>query len=283
MTIPLNLKQLLRRMLALLIYAPVLLWAISAGGLLTTIAASLVAAICAFEFYRMMAQHGHRPFVLTGILITLILTLSASIQREVLLLGLVVALILWVLGLGWQRVQTNQAVTTARSYTTADVSISFAGVLYLGLPMGHLLLLRDLPGGRDLALLVGLAGIACDSSAYLVGKYMGRHLLAPDISPRKTWEGATAGVIASAVVGTVLALAIPLPFSHGLALGVTIGIAVVLGDLLESKIKRYAGVKDSGHWIPENGGLLDVIDGYLIALPCAYYTVLTMGIGASAN
>jgi phosphatidate cytidylyltransferase len=119
------------------------------------------------------------------------------------------------------------------------------------------------------ALLVNWAG---DTGAYFAGRAFGKHKLAPEVSPKKTWEGAAASVVASVVVagGYVLTLIPEIPAVHVVVLAILANIAGQLGDLVESAMKRGAGVKDSGAILPGHGGFLDRVDSTLFALPVTY-------------
>ncbi len=116
---------------------------------------------------------------------------------------------------------------------------------------------------------------ASDIGAYLFGRLVGGPRLAPRISPGKTWSGAGGGFAAAILVGLVAALT---PRAAGVA--ALLGIAAQSGDLLESWIKRCFGVKDSGTWIPGHGGLLDRLDGLLVAAPVAALIALLLGRGS---
>ena len=165
---------------------------------------------------------------------------------------------------------------------------------YIALPMGMLVQLREQAAGAIYVLYLMLVVWAGDIFAYFVGKAMGRHLMAPRISPKKTWEGAIASVVASVAVGWLL-------FSHAeqvssallrvglitrsggmfglevpamgpvIELTIILNIAAQLGDLVESLIKRGAGVKDSGAILPGHGGMLDRIDALLFAAPVLWF------------
>ncbi|MEM1128359.1 MAG: phosphatidate cytidylyltransferase [Bacteroidota bacterium] len=113
---------------------------------------------------------------------------------------------------------------------------------------------------------------ATDTCAYYVGKSIGRRPLAPSISPKKTLEGSLGGLVGALIVGVgVKVWALPtLDWGHLLALAALCSIGGQLGDLLESRFKRQAGVKDSGRLLPGHGGVLDRFDGLLIAAPLAY-------------
>ena len=165
---------------------------------------------------------------------------------------------------------------------------------YIALPMGMLVQLRQQWAGAFYLLYLLLVVWAGDIFAYFVGKSMGRHLMAPRISPKKTWEGAAASVVASVGVGWLL-FHYALPISSALlrvglierrdglfgleqpAMGpvilltVVLNVAAQLGDLVESLIKRGAGVKDSGSILPGHGGMLDRIDALLFAAPVLWF------------
>ena len=165
---------------------------------------------------------------------------------------------------------------------------------YIALPMGMLVQLRQQWAGAFYLLYLLLVVWAGDIFAYFVGKSIGRHLMAPRISPKKTWEGAAASLAGSVGVGWLL-FHYALPISSALlrwgliqrrdglfgleqpeiapviVLTIVLNIAAQLGDLVESLIKRGAGVKDSGAILPGHGGMLDRIDALLFAAPVLWY------------
>lgn len=144
--------------------------------------------------------------------------------------------------------------------------------IYLGLSLYYALQLRSLEEGREWTLFLLLVVFATDTSAYLVGRVIGRTPLAPSISPNKTREGAAAGLI-GAVAASVLAnslLGLDAIIWQVAALGVIIGALGQLGDLAESRLKRKAGVKDSGWLIPGHGGILDRLDSIVYVLPATH-------------
>jgi phosphatidate cytidylyltransferase len=147
------------------------------------------------------------------------------------------------------------------------------GTLYVGWLLGLLVALR-LEAGRDWLYLVLFATFGSDTAAYFIGRFFGRHKLAPGISPGKTWEGAIAGVIGGVIISLLFTLDTPLqlPISYGRAifLGVLISVFGQLGDLAESLLKRNTGVKDSGRLMPGHGGLLDRMDSVVFAGAVVY-------------
>ena len=169
------------------------------------------------------------------------------------------------------------------------------GVFYVAIPLTLLIELRT-PGRRILIVFVLLLVWAGDIAAYLVGKSLGRHKLAPIVSPNKTWEGAIASLVAGLGVAILVfrfheqldkLFASPWTLStpphqhiapaHVIAIGVITNVAAQLGDLFESAIKRGAQVKDSGSLLPGHGGMLDRIDALLFAIPTVWYYALLTG------
>lgn len=159
-----------------------------------------------------------------------------------------------------------------------------AGGIYLGVCLGSFVLLDNWTTANadfNSAVLVTVIAlvVVCDTAAYFVGFAIGRHKMAPKISPKKTIEGAVGGfafsILVAAWLGTWL---LGLPWFAAASLGFLIAAAATFGDLLESLMKRKAGLKDSGHLIPGHGGLLDRIDGLLLAGPVAYVYLKLIGL-----
>jgi phosphatidate cytidylyltransferase len=156
-----------------------------------------------------------------------------------------------------------------------DPAIVAFGPLYIGLCLGHLLLTRAMPDGEFLIFGLVLVTWAADAGAYYLGMSVGRHKLAPAISPNKTVEGLVGGLIA-ATLAAFFAHAWFLPALTAVDCVTLAGLltaAGLLGDLVESAMKRGAGVKDSGTLIPGHGGMLDRLDSLLFTAPTFYYYV----------
>ena len=146
-------------------------------------------------------------------------------------------------------------------------AMGLAGAIYIGLPFNYYLLLygnaRHAPGLAWL-LLVLVTVVVSDSTALLIGQRLGRHSFFPAISPKKTVEGALAGLICSVPIMLVGGpLLLHLSLLHSVLIGLLIGVTAQTGDLVESQMKRLAGVKDSSHVIPGHGGILDRMDSAL--------------------
>ncbi|MBI4312492.1 MAG: phosphatidate cytidylyltransferase [Chloroflexi bacterium] len=151
--------------------------------------------------------------------------------------------------------------------------LALAGPLYLGATLAHGILLRRLDQGSKLLLLAILSTFAIDTAAYFVGRAIGRHKLAPKISPGKTWEGAIGGFAAGIAAAVALAFAFDLhvPLWKAAGIGASLGIVGQAGDLLESALKRAHQAKDAGGLIPGHGGILDRLDSIVYNLVVVYH------------
>ena len=169
----------------------------------------------------------------------------------------------------------------------ANVGTTVLGAIYVGWLFSYLTLLRghNLPPvlippvhgttqGEWLVFFVAGTTWLSDSGALFVGRALGRHKMAPMVSPSKTWEGGLGGLVVALLGGLVFGKMLHLPLAHAAALAVLCGLAGQIGDLSESALKRDLGVKDSGVVIPGHGGILDRIDSLLFSAPIAYYYIL---------
>jgi len=149
------------------------------------------------------------------------------------------------------------------------------GILYIGLMFSYWGELPNLPAGRFWLFWAIITIIACDVGAYFVGKGLGKHHMAPSISPHKTWEGAAGGLLASIAVAMLFGYFFTLPVElwQLAVLGIVIGVLAQFGDLVESLLKRNAGIKDSGNFFPGHGGVLDRLDSYILVGAVLYYFI----------
>jgi phosphatidate cytidylyltransferase len=158
------------------------------------------------------------------------------------------------------------------------VVIGLTSLCYIGVLMGHALLLHQLADGRALILFLLAVTWAGETAAYLVGSAIGRHKLAPKISPGKTVEGAAGQLLASVVAAWALAGLVPRWSSVETSMaGLLLGAVGQVGDLAESVIKRSVGAKEAGNVFPGHGGLLDRIDGLLFNTPALFYYAGVLG------
>jgi phosphatidate cytidylyltransferase len=178
---------------------------------------------------------------------------------------------LLVLGIAVLTLWTNRPLV--ESLPAAGISSS--AFLLVAFPLSYAVPLHGLGRLGPRLLLFALAIIwACDTVAYFTGRAIGKHPLAPKISPQKTWEGSVAGMLGSLLVAYAFQFWLTIPLPHLLLLAALGNIAGQLGDLLESACKRSAGVKDSGGLLPGHGGVLDRIDALILCIPVIWYYVV---------
>ena len=153
------------------------------------------------------------------------------------------------------------------------------GPFYVAFLLAHAVLIREMDGGSDLGrdwLLFGIIVVfATDTGAFFTGRLIGRHKMAPTISPGKTWEGAVGGMVWAVGIALLLGSILELQALAWQAtlVGAAAGVASQVGDLLESRLKRASGVKDAGSLLPGHGGVLDRADSIVLAIPAVYYLV----------
>lgn len=150
--------------------------------------------------------------------------------------------------------------------------MSSSGLLLVALPLTYAIRLHasGTDGPRLLMFVLVITWVG-DTAAYFVGRAIGKHPLAPVLSPKKSWEGTIASILGALLVAVVFARWFIVPLPHLLAMAVVGNIAGQAGDLLESAYKRSAGVKDSGSLLPGHGGVLDRIDALILAIPVVWY------------
>ena len=167
----------------------------------------------------------------------------------------------------------------AREGFIRDIAASALIIAYIPLMGVFIPLMMAEPGGTRRIIAVVACVVASDTGAYAIGSLLGRHKMAPHISPSKTWEGFAGSIATSAVIGVAAALwCLGASWELGLVLGLCIAPAATLGDLVESLIKRDAGLKDMSNFLPGHGGFKDRLDSMLVAMPMGWL-VLHLGMG----
>jgi len=274
--------------LSLVLKAPLYVLALVAGA---------VAVLAIAEFLKLVTPYGVQPLTLaTYVFVALffVFVIFASSNRTpedattAVLYGIAVAAAL----APFVFLTAAMRRTDLASGYPAAAASSFA-FGYIAIPMALLVQIRQLPAGAIWTTYTLLAVWAGDIFAYFIGKALGRRLMSPHISPKKTWEGAAASIVASVIIGTLWIQHAPGISSALLRVGLidrrdgmfgleqpqlwpiillsaVVNIAAQLGDLVESLIKRGAGVKDSGTILPGHGGMLDRIDAMLFAVPVVW-------------
>jgi len=234
-----------------------------------TILIATSGVLAAFEFYKMVALSKVRPLTYLGLIWVLLFILSPHFNygflKPLLLTSGVVISLIWLL----LRPQKEEAFS---SWVW-----TIAGIFYIGWLLSYLVAL-NLEGGRNWVFFALLTIFASDIAALFVGRALGKHRLAPHISPSKTWEGAIGGIFGAIAVSLFFTISTPLglPLGYGQAvlLGLLVSVFGQLGDLTESLLKRNMGVKDSGKLMPGHGGMLDRIDSVVFTGIVVYYYVL---------
>jgi phosphatidate cytidylyltransferase len=275
----------------------VLLLVLKAPLYVLAIVAGAVAVLAIAEFLKLTTHYGVQPmgpatYAFVALFFVFVIVVSTNrtplVETTAVLYGLTLAVALapFVFLTAAMR-RSNLAI----GYPAAAASVfAFA---YIAIPMALLVAIREQPAGAIWTIYTLLAVWAGDIFAYFVGKSLGRHRMSPEISPKKTWEGAVASIMASVIVGTLWVQHAPGISSTLLRIGLidrrdgmfgleqpqlgpiillsaVVNIAAQLGDLVESLIKRGAGVKDSGTILPGHGGMLDRIDAMLFAVPVVW-------------
>ena len=254
-------NSLARRILSAAIGIPVLLLAVWAGSFWFTSLVAAAALLGSLEFYRLTGVRRLWIQRIPGLGLAGLLVANGY-QQAVWPAPLVAAgLLVLLMSYAWTPISARPWLRT------------FAGPLYLGPTLAYAVLLRELDHGAQWVVLALLATFSVDTSAYFLGRVMGRHRMVPRLSPGKTWEGAVAG-LAGGVGSTLLlnsVLDLPLEAWEAMVLGIGIGLVAQIGDLLESALKRAGKAKEAGWLIPGHGGLMDRLDSVVFTLVLVYY------------
>ena len=260
------------RIASAVIAIPLLFLVVWVGASWFSALVALAAALGALELCAMARRWGDRPLVAAAVIWSAALVVAAHLMvREEptttnalpalsIAVGVALILLLWL---------PRRGTGLSAWVVTASVALYTGGIFF------HAPLLRALDQGREWVLLLLLVTFAADTCALLVGRAVGKHPLAPSISPSKSWEGALGGGMGAlaASVAALYVLGLEAALWEALALGALIGTTGQLGDLFVSRLKRIAGVKDSGWLVPGHGGLLDRMDSIAFNLVVVYYFV----------
>jgi phosphatidate cytidylyltransferase len=298
------------RVLVALIAIPIILWLTMLGGYFFFFLITVISSLCLFEFYRLAEAKGAAPLKTLGLIAGVIINavfvyerlqvdiyqfilnhfsihLAMFSQHQLLTVVMLKLLLLTML----------IELFRSKSSPTINIATTISGVLIISLCFGTLIFLRELfpygfpvykffatgyADGPQIAQINRWGGYTviavfasiwiCDTAAYFGGKVFGTHKLFPRVSPNKTWEGAIFGFLFSIVtmVAAKILMLGYLAFQHAIVIGVLIGIFGQLGDLIESRFKRDADVKDSSKLIPGHGGFYDRFDSLVYISPIVY-------------
>jgi phosphatidate cytidylyltransferase len=273
------------------IISTVTLWVVILGSLwlfgthAAVALATILGVLTLHEFYTLVGKMGARPFHFMGLVIAAFMIagpyyigwfteepeLATSLASGLLVAGLLISCIR-VLG---ERDTSNRVET---------IGATVGGLLYIPYLLHFLvrILMREADSNENLMLCLWVVAVSkfCDVGALLTGLAIGRHKMAPSISPKKTWEGAVGGVLISAGVGAALAFFLsehlPASLTPPIAalIAAPLAIITIVSDLIESAVKRRADIKDTGQLIPGIGGAFDLTDSLLLTAPVAYFVFL---------
>lgn len=161
-------------------------------------------------------------------------------------------------------------------YHAEQVMAAFFGVIYVAVMLSFIYLTRSLPDGKFLVWLIFLCSWGCDTCAYCAGMLIGKHKMAPVLSPKKSIEGAVGGVAGAALLGVIYAAATQGKMAEYALICAVGALISMVGDLAASAIKRNQNIKDYGKLIPGHGGILDRFDSVIITAPVIYYLAKTI-------
>lgn len=254
-----------------------LVWA---GGLWYALALGLLVTLATLEYVELLKQQKFRPQ--THLMLFISLFLLALIHVVLNLGGLTPwetiyqseRILILMLVVAFLATSIRELLRGFPDQGLVTAAVNLFGAVYIGFMFAYILLLRYIPGQNGFYVFFTiLVTWANDTAAYFVGMNFGKHKLCPGISPNKSIEGSAAGVIG----GLLMAMGLGAVYGHSigplLLLGFLVVVAGQCGDLIESVIKRNAGVKDSGSFLPGHGGVLDRFDSLLIAAPVVFYAV----------
>jgi phosphatidate cytidylyltransferase len=279
-------NNLVQRVLSAVVILPAIAFIVWWGEPLASLTVIALAILALRELFGLFRGGGYVPRRSAGYLSVAVFVFSASLRRYVPFdwtgFALVTAI---VASLSVELPRRN------RQNSLVHWALTLAGATYVGWTLAHFVLLRAIDHPLDPGALLGFlrleAGAAwivfvvtitliSDTAAYFVGRALGRHRMAPYLSPKKSWEGAAGGLIGATITGMLLIplLGLPITLAAGALLGAVGSVAGQIGDLAESLIKRQVNIKDSGHIIPGHGGILDRLDSHLFTGPVLYYLII---------
>lgn len=251
---------------------------VQTGGNVFAGAGLLLAFGAWYEYCNAFREKGYKPTLVTGMVLISVIWAGGWLGNTGFLVGATMFSVLTVMLL---------TVINHDNFDVLSAVISVAGVFYIGLSFTHLVMLRFMGGEAVIPTCLGDFQLGCaflwialigtwasDTFAYFAGFAFGKHKLCEKISPKKTIEGFLGGLIGTTASVAALGVFFGLDLTLMAVLGFFICIVATLGDLVESVIKRYTGIKDSGNIIPGHGGILDRFDSVLYTAPFVYYFMI---------
>lgn len=260
------------RIISAIVGIPIVIGVLYFGGVLLTIFLALLAGIGVYELYTAFEAKGYKPLKKVGVVMAVlyIVLKSTPFSNHAVLI-----LFGSLLGILFYEVMTQKN-------DVVDIALTFFGYLYVPMLFAYLGDISLLENGKFLIWIPILAAWYTDTMAYFVGLSIGKHKLAPVISPKKTIEGSIGGFLGNSILMVLTGFiaskqGIEISLIHYAAIGIITGITAQIGDLAASYIKRYCGVKDYGKLIPGHGGIMDRFDSILFTAPTVmFYLVFVL-------
>lgn len=272
-------NNILVRSLSGAVYISILIIAVLFYGQIAFVIFGSIAGIALFEYNKLSVELGYgnssKPYIVLGLIAYTLFCLAVLGYISIMWIGLIPILIL---------TQFISALFSMKEGALISSLIGIAGYIYIILPLilAHFLYSKNSDGEiLDFWPILGMMILTwtSDTFAYLSGRFFGKTKLFERISPKKTWEGVLGGVLFSLIAATLIYFVDDnRPLYFWLVLGLVVPVFGVLGDLSESLIKRTAGVKDSGYFIPGHGGILDRIDAMLFTIPATFSWIFVYSI-----
>jgi phosphatidate cytidylyltransferase len=240
------------------------------GKLWFTLLIATTAVLGIIEFYRLVSHIKARPVIYLGVTWVLLLVFGphcpyTATMPFLIISGTIISSI-WLLFRSKEEQYFFNWICT------------IVGIIYIGWMLSYWVSLRNLEGGMEWVIWGLLTIIATDTGAFLIGKTWGKHHLMPSVSPNKTVEGAIGGLVTGIAISIILSMLLDLPLGYWqmVLLGTIVSIFTQLGDLVESMLKRSAGVKDTGKLLLGHGGVLDGADAIIFTGPVVYYCIIAL-------
>ena len=245
---------------------PIVIGVLLLGGKLFYIFIFLLSIAGLYEYYKAFLNTDYKPIPWVGYIITIIYYLQILINKYnfITFTALIFIALLMIF-----------LVIIRKGYNILNVAITILGIIYIPFLFSNLVFIYNTSFGKFLVWLPFLTAWFSDTGAYFIGSYFGKNKLCPNLSPKKTLEGAIGGIITSAIFLAIIGIIFnnanfKLNIIHYLILGLICGITSILGDLSASSIKRFTKIKDFGNIIPGHGGILDRFDSILFTAPTVF-------------
>ena len=259
------------RVLTSVICAPILIIILLCPSILVTITVIVASMIGLYEYYKAVGLLAHRGLCAMGIVAAVIIPigLMLSIQETLILVYVYVVALFLIMLIYNKRVKA------------ADIAMLLLGIIYIPYFLSYIIHIRSMEFGRFFIWLVFIGAFSTDTCAYFAGRMFGRNKLCPDISPKKTVEGAIGGVVGAGIIFVLFGIVVNNVFAGFMCglrfnllllfvLGLIAAVVSEIGDLVASSIKRQYDIKDFGNILPGHGGILDRCDSIILVAPTIF-------------